>query len=576
MKNNRSKKSLTLEKIEKREKAAFKTKIRNIFVGAGFQYIPTGGHNIFIGNREEEIDSMFIYENIWILCEDTIKTSDIRDHIRTKNEAFGEIKTNISSLKDKLNELFPDRKEFINNYESERIKPFCLYISKNELSLSRHDYDLFNNLIFVEPRTLNYFQWIVKGLHLSARYEIFRFLKITTKDIGLPTSSGSSSDITAPIIYPKEFTGLTNNVRVVSFMMSAEDLLNTGYVLRKDNWENSIWLYQRLIDNNRLKKVRCFIENKGEAFYNNIIVALPDNVSFKNSSGESMTIDKINELNGNFQLIIPKELNSICIIDGQHRIFAHYESGTDSKQEKTISNLRKKLHLLVTGLIFPKEMPMEKRSKIQSEIFNDINSNAKTVPANILLQIKRIMNPIADESIAQFVIEKLNTQDPFKGMLQISSLESGKIKTASIVRFALRYLVTITPSSGKKSLFDYWEGNKTALEKQEEAAITDYVDYCVSVLSVYFKAIKKNFKSSWNTESKLLTVISLNGFIIALTRQLEINGIKDFAFYDNFFSKWDFDFSKDNFNYTSSQYRKFSKEILCSAFKIPKETVDKI
>ena len=576
MKNNRSKKSLTPEKIEKREKAAFKTKIRNIFVGTGFQYIRTRGHNIVIGNREEEIDSMFIYENIWILCEDTIKTTDIRDHIRTKNEAFGEIKTNISSLKEKLIELFPERKEFINKYEPERIKPFCLYISKNELSLSKQDYDLYNNLIFVEPQTLNYFQWVVKGLHFSARNEIFRFLKIKLKDIGLPKSSGSISEITAPIIYPKEFTGLTNKVRIVSFMMSAGDLLNTGYVLRKDNWENSIWLYQRLIDNNRLKKVRCFIEEKGEAFYNNIIVALPDNVSFKNSAGEPTTLDKINELDGNYQLIIPKELNSICIIDGQHRIFAHYDSGTFSKQEKIISDLRKKLHLLVTGLFFPKEMSMEKRLKIQSEIFNDINSNAKSVPANILLQIKRIMNPIADESIAQFVVEKLNKQDPFMGMLQLSSFEHGKIKTASIVRFALRYTVTITPATGKKSLFDYWSGDKNALKHQEESALTDYINYCVSIFSQYFKAVKKKFKDYWNNESKLLTVTALNGFIIALTRQLEINGVKDFAFYDNIFSKWDFDFSKENFNYTSSQYRKFSTEILCSAFKISREIVEKL
>lgn len=574
MRNSRVKRILTKEQLENRERAAFKTKIRNIFMGAGFQYIPTNNHEMLIGNRKEEIDSMFIYENIWILCEDTIRTRDIRDHIKNKNQAFGEIKANISFLKEKLSDLFPDRKELFNYYEPERIKHFCLYISKNDLSLSKQDYNLFNNLIFVEPRTLNYFHWIVKGLHRSAKYEIFRFLNIKTKDIGLPTSSGSSSEITAPIIYPKEFTGLTNKVRVVSFMMSAADLLNTSYVLRKDNWENSIWLYQRLIDNNRLKRVRSFIEEKGEAFYNNIIVALPDNVSFKNSSGESITIDKINELDGNFQLIIPKELNSICIIDGQHRIFAHYESGTDSKQERTISNLRTKLHLLVTGLIFPKEMPMEKRSKIQSEIFNDINSNAKSVPPNILLQIKRIMNPVADESIAQFVIEKLNMQDPFSGMLQLSSLESGKIKTASIVRFALRYLVTTTPAAGKKSLFDYWDGDKIALKQQEEAAITAYVDHCVSVLSCYFKAIKKRFKNEWNNESKLLTVTALNGFIIALTRQLEINGVRNFAYYDNIFSKWDFDFSSENFNYTSSQYRKFSTEILCYAFKIPREEVD--
>lgn len=545
---------LSAEQLLVREKRSFKTKIRNVFTSAGFKCIPTNDHEMKIGLRKVEIDSLFIYENIWLVCEDTIKTTDIRDHIRTKNEAINEIRKNTSNFIEKLTELFPDHSGLLNKYDRERIKIFGLYIPKTELSLSKDDYDRFNNLTFVEPQTLEYFQWLVKGIKFSARNEIFRFLNLKNKDIGIISSSSTNTEITAPIIYPKEFTGLKNKVRVVSFMMSAEDLLNTCYVLRKDNWEESIWLYQRLIDNKRLKKVREFIETKGEAFYNNIIVALPENVAFKDGGGHFKTIDEISALEGNCQLIIPKELNSICVIDGQHRIYAHYESGVDSKQERKISELRKQLHLLVTGLVFPKDMKPEEKAKIQSEIFDDINSNAKVVPQNILLQIKRIKNPIADESLAQFVIEKLNKQGIFKNMLQVSSLDKGKIKTASIVRFALRYLVTVTPAEGKTSLFNYWKGSNEDLLNSRNQAIQDYTDFCVWVIREYFGAIAKNFKSDWNNpESKLLTVIALNGFIIAFTRQLSVNGVRDFEYYDNIFSKWVFDFSKEGFPYTASQ-----------------------
>ena len=45
-----------------------------------------------IGHRCVEIDSMFIYENIWLLCEDTIKTAEFMDHIRTKNEVITGVK----------------------------------------------------------------------------------------------------------------------------------------------------------------------------------------------------------------------------------------------------------------------------------------------------------------------------------------------------------------------------------------------------------------------------------------------------------------------------------------------------
>lgn len=564
----------TAEQLEKRAKRVFKNKIVKTFSGAGFMYIPTNDQEMYIGLRKVEVDALFIYENIWLICEDTVKTTNIRDHVRTKNEAFGQIKSNLPSFIDELVKLFPEKESIFRKYDSKRIKPFALYISKEDVALSDDDYKLFSELTFVQLKTLNYFQWIVQCIKHSARNEIFRFLELKSSDIGQITSSRESASITAPIIYPKSFTGLKNNVRIVSFMMSAEDLLNTCYVLRKDNWSDSIWLYQRLIEKGKIKGIRTFLESKGEAFYNNIIVGLPDKVRFCDEHGDYKTIDEIGDLEGNCTLTFPKEMNSICVIDGQHRIFAHYESGIDSKQERTIAELRKQLHLLVTGLVFPPDMTAEERARIQSEIFVDINSNAKLVPQSVLLQIKRIQNPIADESIAQFVIEKLNKQVVFQNLLQLSALDGGKIKTASIVRFALRYLVTVNPTEGKHSLFTYWNGDKEALLAMKNDAIEEYVKYCDAILRNYFGAIKKNLRKEWDDEnSKLLSVISINGFIIALNRQLSINGVQDFDFYDEIFKGWTFDFSKEKFPYTSSQYRKFSTEILRGAFKLNEDTL---
>lgn len=568
----------TEEQLQKREKAKFKRKIRGVFSGAGFTYVPTNDHELYIGHRKIEIDSLFIYENIWLVCEDTIQKTNIKDHIRKKNEAIGEIKANFSDFVAKLCELFPEQSSLLTSYSEDRIKLFGLYIPLNDPVLTSDDYILFGNLTFVLPQTFNYFKWIVDCVKHSARNEIFRFLGLKNNQIGKKSSgSGTQQSIVAPIIYPREFTGIKEKVRIVSFMMSAEDLLNTCFVLRKDNWEDSIWLYQRLIKKGKIKKVREFLEKKGEAFYNNIIVSLPDEVQFKDASGRYVTIDKINDLEGNCELILPKEMNSICVIDGQHRIFAHYVSGIDSKQERRISELRQQLHLLVTGLVFEKDVKPEARARIQSEIFHDINSNATAVPRTVLTQIKRIKNPIDDESIAQSVVEQLNKEGLFRNMLQISSLDSGKIKTASIVRFALRYLVTVSPADGKQSLFTYWQGDKEALLSIDNNALQDYVKFCATTLRAYFGAINKHQKKYWNDDSsKLLSVISLNGFIIALTRQLSINGVQDFDFYDNVFDGWEFDFSKEKFPYTSSQYRKFSTKILEEAFGIDTNIVETI
>lgn len=528
---------------------------------------------MIVGARAIEIDSLFIYENVWLICEDTVKTANIRDHIRTKNEAFGEVKRDMSSFIRELIKLFPDQEDVFTRFEFDRIKVFGLYISREEVILSDNDRLLFRQLTFVQPQTLNYFQWIVQAIKHSARNEIFRFLGLNNDEIGIVKSSTEDTKITAPIIYPKEITGLKNNVRVVSFMMSAEDMLNTCYVLRKDNWEESIWLYQRLIEKVKIKKIREFLFNKGEAFYNNIIVALPDNATFVDGGGHRQSMDTIGGLEGNCQLVLPKEMNSICVIDGQHRIYAHYESGIDSKQERKIADLRKQLHLLVTGLVFPPTMSQGERARIQSEIFLEINSNVKRVPQNVLLQIKRIKNPIASESIAQFVVEKLNKEGIFLKLFQVSSLDTAPIKTASIVQFALRYLVTTTPSDGKSSLFDYWSGDKKSLLASDATAINEYVKFCADTLRCYFGAIKKNMRAYWDDETaKLLSVISINGFIIALTRQLGINGVQDFDFYDNKFKDWSFDFSREGFPYTSSQYRKFSNIILEEVFKLSSDT----
>lgn len=87
--------------------------------------------------------------------------------------------------------------------------------------------------------------------------------------------------------------------------------------------------------------------------------------------------------------------------------------------------------------------------------------------------------------------------------------------------------------------------------------------------------IRDTFKTQWNDQdSKLLSVICINGFIIAFNRQLKKNGIKDYSFYSSCLRKLKIDYSKEKFPYTSSQYRKFSTQILEEAFEFSPEEAD--
>ncbi|MGI6635489.1 MAG: DGQHR domain-containing protein [Christensenellales bacterium] len=566
-----------LDLAKKRKEAAFKRKIRTTFTGAGFTHLRSAGKHFKIGLRVVELDYLFVYDTVILICEDTCGKEKDKDHIRKKNEASTEIKANLKAFLAWIGDTFPDNRALVEKYRSERYKVFYLYISQNELNITDDERSLYENLKFVEPETLAYLHRITQCIYHSARYEIFRFLNITNEQLGSSSSEGAKTTIKAPIIYPEDVTGLRNNIKVVSFMMSAEKLLKTCYVLRKDNWEDSLFLYQRLIEKEKIKSIRAFLAKKGEAFYNNIIVGLPDNVTFEDNSSKPISKENIDGFQ-HCKLVMPDEMNSICVIDGQHRIFAHYEAPASDKYESKIAKLREQLHILVTGLIFPDDMSVMERNQIQSEIFLDINDNTKKVSPNVLTHIEMIKDPFSDIGLARRVLEKLNKGKLFLNRFELSSLDEEKIKVASIIKFALRYLVTIRPNTGKCSLFSYWNGDKNALlGNKDENALRLYVEFCAKQIELYFSAVKCVFANAWHDpQSKILSVISINGFIIALNRQLSKNGLRDFAFYNKHLENLTVDFSKNVFPYTSSQYRKFSNQILLEAFAFTEAELEKL
>lgn len=578
MKKKCTKKKLTAEQkaaqLKKRKVLAFRKKIRSSFTDAGFTYFSTLDKHFPIGTRTVELDYLFLYENIIVICEDNTKQKKDIDHIRNKNESFAEIRNNKTAFLNWLSNTFPEKATMVKQYRPERYFLYYIYISQTELEITEDEKNRYSNLLFWDPETLSYFNRMAQCIQHSARYEIFRYLGLKNDEIGFSGSEGGKTTIKAPIIYPQEATGLRNGVRVVSFMMSAEKLLRTSYVLRKDSWEESMFLYQRLIEKDKVKSIRAFLAQKGEAFYNNIIVALPDNVTFEDDAGTPILVENI----GDFQhckLVLPDEMNSICIIDGQHRIFAHYEAPATEKYELQIAPLRRQLHLLVTGLNFPTEMKEPERKQIQSQIFLDINDNTKKVAPNVLTHIEMVKDPFSDIGLARRVIERLNKKRVFLNRFELSALDESKIKVASIIKFALRYLVTVTPAEGKTSLYAYWQGNKEAFQQKDEASLNDYIEFCANSIDLYFSAIRDAFKSSWNDPaSKMLSVISINGFIIAFNRQLNKYGVSDYPFYSSCLRKLSIDFSKNGFPYTSSQYRKFSGRILAEAFDFTNEELE--
>lgn len=587
VKTTKKKPKLTKEQIaENKKRALFRKQIEEIFVLSGFQKLPVNGKQFALANRQNELDGCYIYENIIILCEDTIREIKLKEKAIQKGESYNknhklEKQETAEAIKNNKNEFVEILKGFaptsyvLSSYKYSEFRIFYLYF---EYGAANYDNDTINrypDLLFIDAPTLNYFNTMAKSIKNSFKYELFRFFKLSKADIGKADPSGNVSikPIKSSIIYPDSITGFSNGVRVVSFMMKPKDLIENCCVLRKDGWDKEMELYQRLITPKRIKSIREHVIEKETTFLNNIIVTLPDDVKFfKTSAGKQVELENITQYVNDIEIQIPSDFNSMAIIDGQHRVYAYYEDSNKDTNEIKMERLRQELNLLVTGIIYPKndyyKNDLNKR-KFESDLFVSINKNAKPVDADTLIQVQAIMNPSSGEAISRKVIELLNKDEPFKSKFQLSKVVDAPIKTASIIQYALSSL--LVAKNNKNSLFHYWliKNNKAdSYELTTGEDIRNYVSFCAQCLKDYFKAIKSKFFNSWNKESKLLKVISLNAFIIAFRDSLEvIGGPRDYNFYYNVVSGLRIDFNDPNFPYAGAQYSKFARNEIMPLFR---------
>lgn len=598
-------KRISKRKGRKRKPITIQTKfhrrIKSIFQSMGMTYLETENKDLDLPSRKVEIDFVLIYKNILIIGEETTAKPSghkIRDHVRGKYQAFQEILDNFQLFITWLRKLYPESADKLEDDSIDNIKKRFIYCSMYPTQITGAEKEkLYSNIQFMEPSVISYFQQMTKCLKHTEIYEFLHFLGLEQKDVGYPTNERNMNGIDNTIITPESGIGL-EGVRVVSFMMSAEKLMQAAYVLRKDSWNDASSCYQRLIKPSRLSKIRAYIAEKKNSFLNNIIVALPSEVTFMDRANKPVDIfnDDYSRNFDDLKMSLPLEMNSICIIDGQHRVFAHYEGGAKDRYEQEIARLRKRRYLLVTGLVFPSTMPDNRRLQIQSQLFLDINQNTQKVPQDVTLQIGRTADPLSDISIATKVLELMNQEKPFVDQFEFSGLSDGqhRIKTTSIILYGLRKVVS-TRKSDDDNLFKYWRSRRNS--NGEISDITDdtvdsYSQYCQKELITFFLAVKSRFSKQWEIakgidpgtqalkeplnaqqseselqklqqQSKLFSVVSINGFIMCFGKLIAETGLCTTSQYQEMLKDVsDIDFSTKEFSYTSSQYSKFSEKLI--------------
>lgn len=554
------------------EKAATKLKldhkrlVRAVLTGTGFKRVPGVSDKEFkYDNQASDFDDVFVYENVILFTEyTTSQTSSVGPHLKNKKIIYDKIMNDPGSFVEFIKTKFPLSSEHLgNSYHRTKLIVKILYCSRFDF-----DQDHRTNVpsaTYLNYADLRYFASVVGAIRKSARFELMHFLKIDPTQIGENGGlnvSGSSNEYHGSIL-PEAHSNFDDGYKVVSFYADPGVLLRTSYVLRADGWRDSLNVYQRMISRTKVEGIRAYLKREKRVFINNIIVTLPSNVKPLDSNDNTIDAKTLVDT-APVRIKLPHKANSVGLIDGQHRVFAYYETVDDDKE---IAALRKQQNLLVTGIIYPHGMTTTAREKFEAKLFLEINSNQTSANSNLKQAIGMVLEPFSNESVAARTLSGLARRGPLEGYVQQYFYDTDKLKTSSIVSFGLRPLVKFR---GEDCFFKVWSHpNKDALlEKTDDDLLIDYIDFCVTSINAILVAVKRNVGSRrWTTvkseSRKVLTTTYINSFLIVL-RSLIQKGedISQETLTRKFAGIENFDFA----SYKSSQYNAMAQDIISKVY----------
>ena len=255
---------------------------------------------------------------------------------------------------------------------------------------------------------------------------------------------------------------------------------------------------------------------------NNLIVTLPANVHpVDEETGKTIDVSKLTQT-APVKIQLPADPNTMGVIDGQHRLFAYYVSAEDTPEQ---DSLRKMQNLLVTGVIYPEETSELEKERFEAGLFLSINSNQTSASSELTQEIKVLVDPFDQISIAKQVMERLASTQPLFGHVERYFYEKGKLKTSSVVSYGLSPLVKLSGTDSLFSVFSHKDKNELPKGKSK-GALAEYVDFCGRTIIHLLNAVKDDVGNArWTpdrkVENRIITVTYINAFLITLRKMIE-------------------------------------------------------
>lgn len=576
----RKKKPLTPQQLEARKfkllQRQFGKQVTTLFTRCGFKEVKSEGIQLDYAGQKGEIDRIFVLGRIIVFVEETCSESsaNIKPHITKKLVFHAETKSSEAGFIAYLDEKIPGFKDARDkSAEPNDCKVSFVYAPR--FNFEDSDQSQFKAVKFLHFQFLRYFLHLTKVIGKTARFELLKFLGFTKEDT--VSNPGKSKKEYDGFVLPESPSGMPEGYRIVTFYIDPETLLGLSYALRRDSWQDSSPVYQRMLIPAKIRKMRAFLANHGHVYINNIVVSLPQETELRK---DNKVLDKHHIKKAtSVTVCLPDEFNTIGLIDGQHRVFSYHE-GTDSNESK-IAPRRVKQQLLVSGLIFPDGTSVDDRGKREADLFLEINETQSKAKAELKQAIATMIDPYSNIAIAKQIVSELAKSGPLAGLLQDHAFGEGTIKTSSIVSYALRYIVLLDDPSPADSFAASWDAEKIAKlrKRKDKDALREYIKFCAAHLSQFIGAFKATVvpNEMWTPdkkESRALSVTMLNGLIFCFRKILANGQLGDFKSYQKGFqagtAKLNLNFKPKSFGYKSSHWKSLGEKVYADCFATSK------
>lgn len=192
----RRRKPLTAQELVKRDH--FK-RVRTLFTFSGFRHLARLTDKPFVfRQRPCDFDDVFLYENVLVLVEYTVKTDQISHHLRNKKPLFDSIRDYSSDFISDIMEHLPAFTSVRNDiYDADQFRIVIVYASRYAFASSARIEA--PDVKYLDYNIVRYLETTARTIRQSARPELLEFLGLTYADVGeaalnAPSDPSSSFD----------------------------------------------------------------------------------------------------------------------------------------------------------------------------------------------------------------------------------------------------------------------------------------------------------------------------------------------------------------------------------------------